>query len=96
MSRKADKAKCERFAPADWPRLEETLQAAVRTGCVDEFRGNFPSRAWAFINGVLHEARLTNQANGEYHGFPLEYEEQRPDDPHDLLRNAPRVEIPVH
>ena len=63
---------------------------------MDEFRGDFPSRAWVYINGVLHEARLTNQAIGEYHGFPLEYDEQFPEDPHDLLRNAPRVDIAVH
>ena len=49
-----------------------------------------------YINSVLHEARLTNQAIGEYHGFPLEYDERFPEDPHELLRNAPRVAIAVH
>jgi hypothetical protein len=73
------------------------LQDAIRAPCVDrEFRGDFPARAWAFINGVLHEARLNNQVSGEYHGFPVEHEVQYPKDPDRLLKDAPRVEIPVH
>ena len=39
-------------------------------------RGGFPSRAWVWINGVLHEAHLTG--NGEYHGFPLDDPKQYP------------------
>jgi hypothetical protein len=94
---RSDKARCDRFAEADWPVLEQALRDAIRTPCVDkEFRGDFPARVWAFINGILHEARLTNQMNGEYHGFPVEHELQYPRDPDQLLRNAPRVEIPVH
>jgi hypothetical protein len=77
--------------------LQRVLRRAINAGCVDvEFRGDFPSRAWAFINDTLHEARLTNQQTGEYHGFPIDYEEQYPLDPHDILRTAPRVQIPVN
>ena len=48
-----------------------------QNGCVSrDFRGIFPSRAWAFVNGILHEARLTNEVSGEYHGFPIQYEDQ--------------------
>lgn len=91
---KADKAKCARFARTEWHRLKEVLRQAISASCVHaEFRGDFPARAWAFINDVLHEARLSNRGNGEYHGFPLEYQEQWPDDPNDLLRNAPRASI---
>jgi len=94
---KADKAKCDNFAESDWHQLLETLQEAIKAPCVDqEFRGDFPARAWAYVNGTLHEARLTNRATGQYHAFPLEYAEQYPEDPNDLLRNAPRVTIPVH
>jgi hypothetical protein len=97
MGHKIDKAKCDRFDTAEWPRLEETLRAAINAGCVDvEMRGDFPARVWAFINGTLHEARLTNQTRGEYHGFPIEYPEHFPADPENQLRNAPRVTIPVH
>ena len=96
VSPRSDKAKCERIGREDWPRVLETLRAAIEAGCVGEFRGGFPSRVWAFVNGVLHEARLTNELNGEYHAFPLNYPEQHPDDPDDRLRTAPRVEITVH
>lgn len=93
---KSDKAKCARIAEADWPAVLEGLRAAIRCGCVSrDFRGDFPSRAWAFVNGALHEARLTNEDSGEYHGFPLEYEEQHPKDPCELLGNAPHVTLPV-
>ena len=89
MVQKADKAKCARFARTEWHRLQEVLRQAISASCVDgEFRGDFPARAWAFINDVLHEARLSNRGNGEYHGFPLEYQEQWPDDPNDLLRQS--------
>lgn len=90
-------AVCARFNPTEWHRLEEALRESIRRSCVQlEPRRGFPTRAWAYINGTLHEARLTNQGNGEYHGFPLEYESQKPEDPHDLLRNAPRVTISVY
>lgn len=95
LNPKADKAKCDRFAEAEWPRLQEALRAAIEAGCVGKFRREFPSRAWIYINNILHEARLSNPAIGEYHGFPLEYEEQYPDDPHGLLGDAPRVTIAV-
>jgi hypothetical protein len=93
---KSDKAKCARFAEAGWPAVQDALREAIRCRCVSrDFRGNFPSRVWAFVNGDLHEARLTNEGSGEYHGFPLQYEEQQPKDPDRLLRNAPHVTIPI-
>ncbi len=94
MAVKADKSKCDHFARSEWSRLQKVLRDAITAGCVhEEFRGDFPARAWAFINGKLHEARLTNAENGEYHGFPLDYQEQWPDDPGNQLRNAPRATI---
>jgi hypothetical protein len=97
LGRRADKAKCGPYAEDRWPLLLDALRAAIRAPCVhQEFRGDFPRRACAYINGTLHEARLTNAGNGEYHGFPLEYEEQFPNDPQGLLKDAPHVAIPVH
>ena len=94
---KPDEAQCDHFDEAAWPRLQNLLRAAVEAPCVDRsFRGAFPARAWAYVNGVLHEARLTNQGNGQYHGFPLDYPEQAPHDPLGLLRNAPRASVPLH
>jgi len=87
---------CQHFAEANWPQLVEVLRDAIRRSCVQlEPDERFPTRVWAYINGRLHEAKITNSVTGEYHGMPLEYESQKPDDPHELLRNAPRVTIPV-
>ena len=71
--------------------LLEALQQAIRARCIGAFHGGFPSRVWVWINGVLHEARLT--VNGEYHGFPLDDPKQYPR-PEDRLENAPSVTIP--
>ncbi len=89
---RADEAKCGVYETADWPLLLDALQQAIRAGCVGKFRGDFPSRAWVWINDILHEARLTHA--GEYHGFPINDPRQYPQ-PDDRLENAPRVTIPV-
>lgn len=92
---RADKAKCDHFAEAEWERLLGALQQAIRAGFVSDFRGGFPERgAWAWINGVLHEARLTNEGTGDYHGFPINDPRQYPL-PVALLEAAPRVQIAV-
>jgi hypothetical protein len=91
---RADEAKCDHYAEQQWPRLLDVLRRAIRGGCVSNFRGPFPERAWAWINGVLHEARLTNEGTGDYHGFPINDKRQYPE-PIDEVEAAPRVEIPV-
>src|SRR5579871_5797629 len=63
---RADESECWRYAVEDWPRLQDALRQAIEATCVSEFRGDWPARAWVWINGTLHEARLTG--NGEYHG----------------------------
>jgi hypothetical protein len=91
------KACCWKFDPEDWPRLVLLLRQAIIAGCVHAESPNaFPSRVWAYINDTLHEARLHNPQLGDYHGFPLEFPEQAPSDPDDLLRNAPREQITIH
>jgi hypothetical protein len=90
------KAACWVFDQNDWRRLEQLLRRAIIAGCVADLRNGFPSRAWAFVNNILHEARLHNDQVGEYHGFPLEYREQWPIDPDGLLRNAPREQFIIH
>jgi len=89
-------AECQQFAQTDWLQLIDALREAIRQSCVQLEPGReFPRRVWAYINGKLHEARITNPQSGEYHGFPLDYASQKPDDPHNLLKNAPSVSIPV-
>jgi len=88
---RADEAKCDFYEQSEWPKILDALRQAIRARCVGEFRGGFPSRAWVWINEVLHEARLTGQGN--YHGFPVNDPRQYPL-PVERLENAPRVEIP--
>jgi hypothetical protein len=96
--RRRGKAACWKFDQHDWLRLVILLRRAIVVGCVAKFENDddFPSRVWAYINGTLHEARLHNARLGEYHGFPLEYDEQTPIDPNGMLRNAPREQITFH
>ena len=92
---RAEGTTCPKIEPTRWPSLQEALQAAIHDGVVlyDELRGEFPARAWVYLDDRLCEARLSNPETGEYHGFPLDYEEHFPRDPHDLLRLAPRVSL---
>ena len=92
---RADDYKCDRYDSEQWPRLVEALRDAIRARYVGEFRGRFPSRAWAWINGVLHEARQNGWDSSDYHGFPLDDPRHYPA-PASQLENAPRVEIPSH
>jgi hypothetical protein len=91
---RADKAKCDRYPHDQWPRLLDALRTAILAGYVSHFRGAFPERAWVWINDVLHEARLTDQGTGDYHGFPLNDSRHYPD-PVDRVEAAPRVQMPV-
>ena len=91
---RADEAKCDEYPTELWPMLREALQAAIRSGCVGEFRGMFPQRAWIWINDVLHESRLTNAGSGDYHGFPIDDSRQYPV-PVDRLEAVSRVQIPA-
>lgn len=93
---RADAAKCPTFSEDQWHKLEDVLRRAILSGFVGEdFRGDFPSRVWAYINGKLYEARYGG-ANGEYHGFPIESPQGFPRDQDGLLERIPSVEIPVH
>lgn len=91
---RSDAAKCDRFPPESWPRLQDALRLGIRARCVSEFRGAFPFRAWVWINGILHEARLTNAETGDYHGFPINDPSQYPE-PIEQVEAAPRVTIPI-
>ena len=89
-------AKCDKVPEEEWHKLSKVLSDAICAGCVQlDPACDFPARAWAFVNGILHEARRANRDAGEYHAFPLTKKSQWPHDPHDLLKGAPRVRIPT-
>jgi hypothetical protein len=94
---KADEAKCDNYGKKGWPKLTDALRLAIRSQYIGQFRGDFPSRAWVHINGVLHEARLTGQGQGNYHGFPINDVDQYPEFDKAMLNNSleniPNVEI---
>jgi len=72
--------------------LRKWLKQAIEGPCVsEEFRGEYPARAWIWVDGVLHEVRLSSETNGVYHGFPVEYEEAYPEDPLDKMKDCPHV-----
>jgi hypothetical protein len=93
----ADVGRCDKYREDEWHRISTTLKDAIRSGCVqvDVNIPEFPTRVWAYVNDVLHEARLTNQSTGEYHGFPLRKGTKGPMDRYSKLKEAPRVTIPT-
>lgn len=92
--RNSEGSKCPAIPSDRWADVHAALRAAILAGIVGgEFRGVFPSRVWIYLNGRLCEARLSNRETGQYHGFPLDYEEHHPADPHGLLGQAPRIEL---
>lgn len=90
-------SECAHYADDDLRPIEGVLRDAIRRACVQWEEGkSFPVRVWAFVNDVLHEARLSNQDTGVYHAFPLNFDEQWPSDPDEILKDAPRVSLPLH
>lgn len=90
--RSTEGTRCPPIPREGWPQVQDALRAAICAGVVGgQFRGAFPSRAWVYLNGRLCEARLSNQDAGQYHGFPLDYEEHHPADPDRRLQHAPRI-----
>ncbi len=90
---RAEGTKCPKLSSSVWPRLQDGLRDALIAGVVqwDDRCVTYPARAWIRLDGRLCEARLTNDVRGEYHGFPLDYEEHHPRDPAGLLERAPTV-----
>lgn len=61
--------------PPTWTNASatEALRRSIFEARVSQYwEGGFPRYVWYLDGDVLYEARLTNQGNGEYHGYPLE------------------------
>src|SRR5262245_48426822 len=69
---RADASKCDPKL-ADVDELTGWLRDAIRAGDVgDLWEGDFPRYAWCRRSGVVYEARLVNQEQGQYKGYPLQ------------------------
>ncbi len=79
-----DASKC----PPNWTResATRTLRRAIRDGQVSvAWQGAFPRMAWILVDEILYEARLSNNAAGEYHAYPLEDKREWPKELRQLL-----------
>jgi hypothetical protein len=62
------------------PRLAiKLLRKGVKLGLISvQMRNGFPQNIWAVSeNGYALEAQLGNQENGEYHGYPMDSENDK-------------------
>ena len=61
------------------PELTQWLRAAIAAGRAGApLLGGFPRHAWARHEEQWFEARLTNEGNGEYKGWPIDEDELPP------------------
>lgn len=71
---RADAAICDRSLTQI--QVTKWLKTAIRRGNVSNFwEGDFPRYVWHQEGNIAFEARLVNQGNGEYKGYPLNPEE---------------------
>lgn len=68
---------CPRGLAQERDRVEAWLKEAIRDGNIGgPWEGNFPRYVWyRDTDGSVYEARLVNQGNAEYKGYPLEPDE---------------------
>jgi hypothetical protein len=59
----------------------QALRDAVRAARTSDFVGRFPKYAWGVLDGRMYEARLVNAELGTYKAYPLESEQELPEDP---------------
>lgn len=73
---RADAAICDRSLARKQVLVTRWLREAVRLGFVSAYwEGDFPRYVWHREGDFVFEARLVNQINGQYKGYPLNREE---------------------
>ena len=73
---RVDASICPRELTRNKDKVECWLQKAIQRGNVGSWEGAFPSPVWHREGDVTYEAHLTRPVFGEYHGYPLEPDEQ--------------------
>jgi hypothetical protein len=94
MSAKSSRTLCKKYTIQGFSKFNKGVEKAIGSTCISsEFRGDFPARAWIWVDNVLHELRLSNEELGQYHAFPVNYVEDYPEDPLERMKDCPRVTI---
>jgi hypothetical protein len=69
---RADAAICNRSLAERQTQVTRWLKRAIRSGHVSAYwEGDFPRYVWHREAETVYEARLVNQGNGQYKGYPL-------------------------
>ena len=91
---KKSRTLCLKYSDESFLKIHKGIAIALAGPCIsEEFRGDFPARAWVWVDDVLHELRLTSETAGEYHGFPINYSEDFPEDPLGRMKDCPHVKV---
>ena len=55
------------------------LRESIRSGSIsDNWASDFPRYIWCKVGPIVYEARLTNERQGVYHGYPLNSSDEWP------------------
>jgi hypothetical protein len=91
---KTDKTPCGFYEDWQVHLLQDALRQAIISQCTGEFQLGSPRRVWAYVNDVLHEAKITVPGQAVYHGFPILDPVQYPGPERELRQRALHVTIP--
>lgn len=73
---KPDKTLCDTQGTISLSRSLELLQNGISKGMVSEqMRGCWPQNIWTVDNDTVYECQLQNQETGEYHGYPMLFDD---------------------
>lgn len=68
-----NKSLCDTANIVSRPKAQELLKKGIQKGCISvQEAGGWPRLVWAVADGMVLEARLDNEAQGTYHGYPLD------------------------
>lgn len=69
---RSDASRCDpRYT--NFEEITAVVREAIHRECTSAvFEGDFPKYVWGWLDGQLYEARLVNQDQGWYKGYPLE------------------------
>ena len=75
-NRRPDASMCPRVLANCHRVVEDWLRQAVTAGQVGAWERGFPRYVWYCDGEIVYEARQGSPGSGEYHGYPLEPEQE--------------------